>query len=477
MTAFYFIGAFWLLLALLDLLLKRARSVSRKYERFLDRYGLSVSLGRIVWETTKANSLFYPFSRNFLTFQRIWFTCGVYIALVLMPIGLLVITYTLVLPFLSQSGEETVLVPVLPGVTLPWNQIFYFLFALGLSVIVHEAGHAISAAKIDGIGVFFFLLYPGAYVNLHTEHVTMLPLVGQLRIFCAGIWHNLLLVLAALAFLYFLPWLLIPMCRPLDNGVLVAHVAESSPLIDKLVVGMKIDRVDDCQVGNRREWAFCLEKIMSQDARGFCAERLDVETQDHSIGVITNHAGVTECCENSSLFDFCFSVSVHPKKSACLHARKFTDASHCDDPSDCQGDDPVCLTPHLDSSSRLFRLANNPHPDIVYVGSPSLLDQTMLLTDCQPVLSWNALYRLPNALEAFLTYLISLSSALALLNAVPAYFLDGQWILCAAIEHFLSRAIPCADTRRRLCSYGLLGGTALLLFTVLLAIKRALVLA
>ena len=54
----------------------------------------------------------------------------------------------------------------------------------------------------------------------------MLPLVGQLRIFCAGIWHNLLLVLAALAFLYFLPWLLIPMCRPLDNGVLVAHVAE-----------------------------------------------------------------------------------------------------------------------------------------------------------------------------------------------------------------------------------------------------------
>jgi len=32
------------------------------------------------------------------------------------------------------------------------------------------------------------------------------------------------------------------------------------------------------------------------------------------------------------------------------------------------------------------------------------------------------------------SYLVSLSGALAVLNVVPCYALDGQWILCAFIE-------------------------------------------
>ena len=43
---------------------------------------------------------------------------------------------------------------------------------------------------------------------------------------------------------------------------------------------------------------------------------------------------------------------------------------------------------------------------------------------------------LPVAVETMLRYVLSISSALALLNSVPCYGLDGQYILMALIGHF-----------------------------------------
>ena len=41
---------------------------------------------------------------------------------------------------------------------------------------------------------------------------------------------------------------------------------------------------------------------------------------------------------------------------------------------------------------------------------------------------------LPDVISTFCQYIISFSAALALLNAVPSYGLDGQWILSAVVE-------------------------------------------
>ena len=66
-------------------------------------------------------------------------------------------------------------------------------------------------------------------------------------------------------------------------------------------------------------------------------------------------------------------------------------------------------------------------------------------------------------------YLISLSGALAILNVVPCYALDGQWILLAFIELSLRSTIPNSDTRGLIYTIILLFGTVLLSLNILVA--------
>ena len=61
---------------------------------------------------------------------------------------------------------------------------------------------------MNGFGIFFMVLYPGAFVDLYTEHLAVISPLRQLRIYCAGVWHNFILALIALGFLWLLPSML-----------------------------------------------------------------------------------------------------------------------------------------------------------------------------------------------------------------------------------------------------------------------------
>ena len=53
--------------------------------------------------------------------------------------------------------------------------------------------------RVNGFGIFLAFIFPGAYVDLNSDHLMVLSSLRQLRIFCGGVWHNLVLVLFALA--------------------------------------------------------------------------------------------------------------------------------------------------------------------------------------------------------------------------------------------------------------------------------------
>lgn len=40
--------------------------------------------------------------------------------------------------------------------------------------------------RVNGFGIFVFVVYPGAFVDLFTTHLNIISPVQQLRIFCAG---------------------------------------------------------------------------------------------------------------------------------------------------------------------------------------------------------------------------------------------------------------------------------------------------
>ena len=66
-------------------------------------------------------------------------------------------------------------------------------------------------------------------------------------------------------------------------------------------------------------------------------------------------------------------------------------------------------------------------------------------------------------------YLISLSGALVILNVVPCYALDGQWICQAFIELSLRSSVPDREARGAIYSLIVLFGTILLILNVIIA--------
>ena len=60
-------------------------------------------------------------------------------------------------------------------------------------------------------------------------------------------------------------------------------------------------------------------------------------------------------------------------------------------------------------------------------------------------------------------YYASLSGALAILNMIPCYWLDGQWTLLAFIEYFLPRFIKNDSIRAIIYHMSLVIGSTLLL--------------
>ena len=79
--------------------------------------------------------------------------------------------------------------------------------------------------RVNGFGLFIFGIYPGAFVDLYTDHLQVISPLRQLRIFCAGVWHNFVIVVVALAVLFSLPYTLMPFYTT-GNSVLITSVKE-----------------------------------------------------------------------------------------------------------------------------------------------------------------------------------------------------------------------------------------------------------
>ena len=79
--------------------------------------------------------------------------------------------------------------------------------------------------RINSFGVFILFLYPGAFVELHTDHLEVISPLRKLRIFTSGVWHNVVLALLAYLGLCSIPYMILPLFR-LESGVAVTWIDE-----------------------------------------------------------------------------------------------------------------------------------------------------------------------------------------------------------------------------------------------------------
>lgn len=218
----------WLFIVALDHLLHTLAYSKESWLKLSRSCGLHISLFQIRIRGSCLNRHMNQLSPLFAKVFRVWFSLGAVFGVLLMVISPIILGTALLgvniasnfqtsltfsnleadvmIPSFSGAVQSSTLNPLIPGVTVPIFHIVYLFLVLLLSGIVHEMGHALSAAsesvKVETSGCFLALLYPGAFVELHSGLLAIIRPVQQLRVFCAGIWHNFILALVALFLLF-----------------------------------------------------------------------------------------------------------------------------------------------------------------------------------------------------------------------------------------------------------------------------------
>ncbi|KAJ1969150.1 hypothetical protein IWQ62_000810 [Dispira parvispora] len=372
------------------------------------------------------------------------------------------------------------LIPVLPGVTLPWSHLGYLLGAVLVCALFHEYGHALAAFRnavsIQGSGIFLYILWPGAFVDVSQRSLKRRNRWQRLEIICAGVWHNVILALliSTLLFSGVLHWCWstsglysqLPMSQ-----VAVVDVQSASSLSTRLLPGDIITGIQDYELEEGvRSWHQTLSTL-SQTApkQGFC-----VSQEEASYFPL-------ECCninashpfgqsDNTSLGCFAPYAQTQQAGEFCLPIRKAFEQSRCDHSEDCQLTSEVdrhsseaspptyrCVTPYQspDTTVRLIRIqiyrkvlvpvsARGPsgsHPTasqrVIFWGTPTELLSTVRVGALVPNHSWVPV-GLAYTLDTFLWYILAFTTAFAIFNSLPLYSLDGY----QALETILEKPCP-----------------------------------
>ncbi|XP_034416451.1 membrane-bound transcription factor site-2 protease isoform X1 [Cyclopterus lumpus] len=490
----------WCAVYLADTLLKLSSTHRIRYESWLASRGLMLSPFHVRWQTTMFNRLFAYCARINPRAQYLWFNSGLAFGVVSMAGSVVLLAKTLQQTLAQMTaddprrvGGQQALQVVIPGVNLPTSQLAYFFMALLLSGVIHELGHAVAAlreqVRVNGFGIFVFVVYPGAFVDLFTTHLSIISPTQQLRIFCAGVWHNFVLCVAALAFLFLLPFLLLP-AYSTGGGALVTEVVQGSAADGPrgLSVGDIVTGLEDCPVSGVEDWTGCLSRLSHAPQTGYCVPGASLQPSWAHGRAFKRLDGTMDCCSNNSLTDLCFSyMKLQGKNSrereyACMPVRKMVSGTQvCRVDGDCVDGHAaharvdaghahgVCVTPSLENQTRFIRVTHPPNTHMLFVGYPPHLQYAVSLTNFLPRFGFLHL-DLPVFLETFCKYVVSLSGALAVVNSVPCFALDGQWMLNALLEATLVTVVTDRQKRELIGFFLLLAGSALLAANVALGL-------
>lgn len=294
---------------------------------------------------------------------------------------------------------------------------------------------------------------------------------------------------------------------------MVLDISASSPVSDFLSPGDVVVSLDGTMIHSPVDWmekAISLEKLTvasSEAMKGFltidrqriyCAPSSLVHRRENML-LMTNQSTCPD--EHIAFVSIpCFGSSVHLDGSGEYDVQKIRDDVHCISYADIAGikncgslgrttdsgsncicsENELCLSPvempgiawaeityRSPYSHECMKLENNQTESVesfdsgqtcqksfLYVGDVISMARSVRLTSFQPRFTFTFGAYLPHMFEKFLVHTFQLSVALALLNSLPVYFLDGESILEASSFYitFLSPG------RRRIllqaCLYG-----------------------
>lgn len=401
-------------------------------ERIYEKFGIDIGLFQIRL-TFSAKSRWVSNISSIRRFKA-WYKFGTILSLILMVPAFTFLVINLVkLISLTMSekhqisNQELIFQPVIPGVTFPLSDLRIYGFSLFLSTVFHELGHALAAdchdIKIFGYGLFIFILIPAAFVDLSTPELKSISYMEQLKIYTAGVYHNLILAVVSFILMVSLPYLSIPLYEK-NEGIMILSIRNSSSVSGPsgLRIGHIITEVNECKVSNISDFYTCL-RYEANILPSYC--------------VNIDGKNCEDCCidkyDNGSFLNWSKAGQIKDTANYCLSVREVLTlkSKRCKYFEDCNSDmQEYCLSPKVSfPNESLWVMPRKGQKDFLFIGSLSDIHFGIeSVTDYLPKYDTlkNLSLSLPVIIEKILYYTTSFSLALGLINIVPCVMLDGQ---------------------------------------------------
>lgn len=300
---------------------------SQSYLNFITKHNIQVQFLYITLQTKTFNRLIYKISHINVTkkCQCIKYThiynLGVVFTIVSIPVSVYIIGQSIYsnlekpqsssLYNLNDNEEHYINVkPLVIGVNLPMSHLLYYIMSLLVCIVIHELGHAVCAIheniRLNHVGIIVIFIIPVIYVDIENICSVQAPisLFAKLRIYCAGIWHNVLLTLAMYFILYIFPLVISPLYS-VDQGVQVTRIGYDSPLKTSAgKFGLEpfdvIYKINECRVLNEVTYKQCLLQLNAgRNKKGYCLT-------DDFIGKNHENEKSDECCASNQTKHLCF---------------------------------------------------------------------------------------------------------------------------------------------------------------------------
>lgn len=325
----------------------------------------------------------------------------------------------------------------------------HIMISIFITLAFHELGHALAGASdnkaIDKIGIVIQVMIPAAYVRFREEHYD-LPAWHQLKVYCAGAWHNFVLYALVVLLLVSSSFWLSPLFSPPTHGPLVQRInfhEGDSPIH----VGDRIVGLSHCQINTQDDWARCLENLFLQNESttpAVCAPSAWFSSEDSTRSL--------DCCEpgyNGAIP--CWEDTLEKTKKLCKPARDVwaSGVAYCHVNSEhqykCSKQDHSCARPVLqqrfiDVGLKLMQIRVLRNADDL--GSPLLLhvrQHPYELLHQVSFYQYEAKWKwMPDWMSGWadhmlliLTFLSNLNLITPIVSLLPIFAFDGEYALYA----------------------------------------------
>ncbi|MHA2075236.1 MAG: site-2 protease family protein [Candidatus Hodarchaeales archaeon] len=198
-----------------------------------------IGLGYAFYRTKKLNNIINLLARRGQSIWKIIWDVGVISGLGILIVGLTIFTLNIPLFFIETpegANGPIAVTPVIPGITVSFQSLPYFLVAVMIGAIAHEFAHGI-AARVENIdlkstGIFVFLAFFGAFVEPDEKSFNEKSRRSKVRVMAAGALANMivagifmLLLIIPLAF----PLIISPLYQSEPSGALIIETIPDFP--------------------------------------------------------------------------------------------------------------------------------------------------------------------------------------------------------------------------------------------------------